>query len=150
MRIRRLGWCLRSLIGIGFVLVASAYLRAPAPDIWAISLRTGVARQVTNHPAADEEPAWAPDGRSILFDSDRNGNADIFVVNPDGTNLRQLTTSPAKEDHGAWSPDGNWIAYQHEEEGNTDVWVMRADGTEQRRLTSHRAAMAGPIGRLIL
>src|SRR5215472_732453 len=43
----------------------------------------------------DYDAVWAPDGKSIVFTSDRNGSADLFRVNPDGTGLTQLTTDPA-------------------------------------------------------
>src|SRR6266852_824475 len=43
----------------------------------------------------DYDPVWAPDGRSIVFTSDRNGSADLYRVNPDGNGLERLTTSDA-------------------------------------------------------
>jgi hypothetical protein len=40
----------------------------------------------------DYDPVWSPDGKSIVFTSDRNGSGDLFRVDPDGTNLTQLTS----------------------------------------------------------
>ena len=47
--------------------------------------------RLTNNSAQDEEPAWAPDGRRLAFVSTRGGNADIYVMNADGSNVAQLT-----------------------------------------------------------
>ena len=79
-----------------------------------------------------------------MFDSERNGNADIFVMNIDGTHLVQLTNSTAKEDHGAWSPDGKFIAYQYNAGDNTDVYLINVDDSNQIRLTTHKARDGWP------
>jgi Tol biopolymer transport system component len=52
----------------------------------------------------DYDPAWAPDGRSIIFTSERDGSADLYRVNPDGTGLERLTDHPAYDDQAAFSP----------------------------------------------
>jgi TolB protein len=56
-------------------------------------------------------PAWSPDGRRIAFASERDGNAEIYVVNADGTGQRNLTRDPGYEGDPAWSPDGRKIAF---------------------------------------
>jgi Tol biopolymer transport system component len=55
----------------------------------------GGSKQVplTTNPARDSDPAWSPDGRSIAFVSDRDGNPEIYVMNADGSNQRRLTAS---------------------------------------------------------
>ena len=53
---------------------------------------------------ADYDPAWAPDGASIVFTSEREGSADLFRVKPDGTALERLTDDPAYDDQAAFSP----------------------------------------------
>ncbi len=55
---------------------------------------SGVVR-LTDHPAADREPAFGRDGQTIFFTSDRDGNDDIYAMNADGTNLRRLTSVPS-------------------------------------------------------
>src|SRR5271169_4472780 len=62
----------------------------------------------------DYDPAWAPDGGSIVFTSERDGSADLFRVNPDGSGLTQLTAEPAYDDQAAFSPDSKQPGvYQH-------------------------------------
>src|SRR3954469_12016178 len=53
----------------------------------------------------DYDAVWAPDGGSIVFTSERNGSADLYRVNPDGSELTQLTNDPAYDDQAAFSPD---------------------------------------------
>jgi WD40 repeat protein len=91
--------------------------------------------QLTDHPRDDSFPSWSPDGRKILFHSDRNGNYDIFVVNYDGTGLTQLTTNTTADTFPVWSPDGRRIAYQSRRDGNKEIFIMDADGSNQTQLT---------------
>jgi Tol biopolymer transport system component len=57
-------------------------------------------------------PRWSPDGKSIAFQSNRSGTAEIWIINPDGSGLRQLTNSMGKSAClPGWSPDGKWLSY---------------------------------------
>ncbi len=75
----------------------------------------------------------------ILFDSERAGNWDIYVMDTDGSNLRRLThtTGEGRESWGAvWSPDRNRIAFASNRHGGEDeIYVMNADGSDVKRLT---------------
>jgi TolB protein len=82
-----------------------------------------------------ENPAWAPDGKSIVFvmktaDSDWN----IYSVHVDGSDLRQLTHGSAWDP--AWSPDGKSIAFVSTLEGKRQISTMSAEGLNVRLLTS--------------
>lgn len=65
----------------------------------------------------------------------RDGNNDLWTINPDGTGLTRLTATPNGERSAAWSPDGTKIAFIRSSHHQPELWVMDADGTNQVRLT---------------
>ncbi len=69
------------------------------------------ATRLTVHDASDSFPAWSPDGRRIAFESDRDGNDEIYVMNADGSGVTRLTDNDAIDRSPAWSPDGRRIAF---------------------------------------
>lgn len=98
---------------------------------------------LTRHPPGgpwkDGSPSWSPDGRRIAFYSERDGNAEIYVMNADGSDVRRLTTSAADEGYPGWSPDGTNISFDSDRDGNFEIYAMDADGSRVRRLTNHPA-----------
>lgn len=79
-------------------------------DIWLESMG-GEATRVTDDRYLDTDPAWSPDGRSLVFSSDRGGGMDLWVHELQGQNLRRLTDLPTSELSASWSPDGRRIAF---------------------------------------
>ena len=69
-------------------------------------------------------------GDSIVFGSDRDGDAEIFVMNADGTDVRQLTDNDNWNGFPSWSPDGDRIAFDSTRYGSNEIFVMNADGTD--------------------
>jgi len=92
---------------------------------------------VTNNPAYDESPAWSPDGNRLAFMSIRDGNAEIYVMNADGSGQTNLTNNSGGDRAVAWSPDGTRLAFSSGRDGNLEVYVMNADGTGQTNITNH-------------
>ena len=94
--------------------------------------------------ACQWHPQWKPDGKQIVYTDDSNNKADIWLMNPDGTNKVRLTDSAS---HGNacysnpdWSPNGKYIVYQSTEglsgTNKRRIYIMTADGTEQNCLMS--------------
>jgi hypothetical protein len=77
----------------------------------------------------DYGPSWSPDGQQILFTSQRDGNREIYVIKPDGTDLTNLTQSPASDNSPVWSPDSKQIAFASNRDGDYDIYVMNRDGS---------------------
>lgn len=59
----------------------------------------------------EDEPVWAPDGRSFAYSSDRSGNFDIWIQGLDHAEPAQLTSHPARDWQPAWSPDGRTLLF---------------------------------------
>jgi Tol biopolymer transport system component len=74
----------------------------------------------------------------IVFDSDQQDpgvNWDIYVMDPNGSNVQRLTTRAAEDREPYVSMDGTRIAFVSDERGNEDIWVMNADGSGLTNLT---------------
>ncbi|MGH7783506.1 MAG: Ig-like domain-containing protein, partial [Candidatus Binatia bacterium] len=80
----------------------------------------------------------------IAFQHTRNGNAEIYIMDPDGSNQTNLTNDQALDESPAWSPDGTRIAFDTDRDGNAEIYVMFSDGSSQTRLTFDPAADRGP------
>ncbi len=90
-------------------------------------------------------PDYSPDGRRIVFDSNRSGNWEVWIANADGSDSRQLTNygrAPASSPR--WSPDGRLIAFHYIGEGNADIYTMTPEGKSIRRLTSEPSREESP------
>ena len=68
-------------------------------------------RQLTNSSARDSNPRWSPDGRWILFESNRSGSNQLWAISSAGGEARQLTAISTGASTGIWSPDGKQIAF---------------------------------------
>ncbi|MGB7339691.1 MAG: protein kinase [Phototrophicaceae bacterium] len=80
--------------------------------------------QLTQDPFADNMyPIASPDGRWIAFQSNRDGNFEIYIVNPNGGQLQRMTFNDVTDRLPAWSPDGEWIIYSSETE--TGIFALR-------------------------
>jgi len=101
--------------------------------------------RLTNHPAAETQPAWSPDGARIAFTSNRDGRGDIFVMNADGSNLANLTNDSDIHMLPVWSPNGAQIAFttwawdgvSEISVVDSEISVVDADGSNLTKLTQH-------------
>lgn len=80
----------------------------------------------------------------IAFHSERDGNAEIYSMNTDGTGLSRLTNHPAFDSAPAPSPDGNKIAFVSNRDGDNEIFVMNTDGTGLMQLTSNSVSDHNP------
>lgn len=122
----------------------------PHMEIFAVGSSTdgtAVLDRLTNSPGYDAECSYSPDGREVLFVSDRDGDPDIFLMNADGTNVRQLTNEPGYDGGPFFSPDGRWIAYRTDriEKDQLQIHVMKADGSDDVAITSGAGVRWAPF-----
>jgi TolB protein len=88
-------------------------------------------------PDTDYDAVWAPDGGSIIFTSERDGSADLYRVNPDGSELTRLTTDPAYDDQAAFSPDAKRLVFVSTRGGGrANLWTLDLATKRAKALTS--------------
>ena len=107
-------------------------------DLWqAAANGSGDApRRLSDSSADDRAPVYSPDGAAVLFDSTRDGNTELYLLDLATGDERRLTDSPGEDWGASWSPDGTLIAFNSDRSGVMDIYVMAADGSDVRRLTS--------------
>jgi Tol biopolymer transport system component len=109
----------------------------PHADIWRVSADGGGSPvKLTDSAGDDRAPVYSPDGSRILFDSTRDGNTEIYVMNADGSKQRRLTVDDGEDWGATWSPDGSQIAFNSDRTGAMEIYLMDADGTGVTRLTT--------------
>jgi TolB protein len=73
--------------------------------------------------------------QKIVFTSDRDGNAEIYIMDGDGKNQKRLTYDNGYDDYASFSPDGGKIVFASGRDGNLEIYIMDSDGKNQKRLT---------------
>jgi Tol biopolymer transport system component/DNA-binding winged helix-turn-helix (wHTH) protein len=121
-----------------FVAAAAVLLAAVIAGIvsWPL-MRSGGAdsavRQFTFLSGLQRMPSWSPDGRSVVFVSDANGQPDLWIQKIDESRANPLTNSPGAESTPDWSPDGRWIAFRSEID-DTGLFVVSPDGGPMQKI----------------
>ena len=122
-------------------------------------------RNLTNRDGYDAEATLSPDGRRILFTSDRDGDLELYAMDVDGTNVTRLTHEEGYDGGAFFSPDGTRVVYRAHHPADpeeladyrslleenlvrpnqVEIWVMEADGSNKRQLTENGAANFAPF-----
>jgi Tol biopolymer transport system component len=122
-------------------------------DIWTMDPDGGGLANLTAKSKADDLSAgWRADGRKLAFVSDRvtatnpEGDYEIFVMNPDGSQQRQITFNALDDEDPAWASEGTRIAFHRDFDPvrgqvDDDLFTMRSDGSGERNLTNSPGVM---------
>jgi TolB protein len=137
---------------LGLTVLAALAAQTPAPrkiglarvfpQPGQIALFVAAADGSGEHPLlapgeTDYDAVWAPDGGSIVFTSERNGSADLYRVNPDGSELTRLTSDPAYDDQAAFSPDSKQLVFVSTRGGGrANLWTVDLASRRAKALTS--------------
>lgn len=92
-------------------------------------------RELTRGEGRDRQPVYSPDGREVLFSSNRSGNLDLWGVDLETDELRQLTDDLGQDYDPGLSPDGETLVWTSDRSGNFEIWIADADGSGGRQLT---------------
>ncbi|MGC9360292.1 MAG: hypothetical protein ACP5G7_07960 [Anaerolineae bacterium] len=128
----------------GYIVFQAKSAPGASWDIYIMRSDGSDPKRLTESEADDTLPSLSPDGRKIVFVTDRDGNREVYVMNRNGSDQTNLSRNAADDWTPAWSPDGSEIAFSSFRDGNWELYVMAADGTNPRRLTAHPAADYGP------
>ncbi len=126
-------------------------------EIYVMDNHGGNQRNLTNNPDRDRSPSWSPDGKRIVFVSDRDAHVhpkrgrptdEIYMMDADGGNQQKLTENRVDDWAPSWSPDGKRIAFVSERDGdnplNLEIYVMDTNGANQQKLTENPGADRDP------
>ncbi|HJR44985.1 MAG TPA: LpqB family beta-propeller domain-containing protein [Actinomycetota bacterium] len=81
----------------------------------------------------------ASSGQAVAFVSDRDGDPEIFIIDPDGTGQLQLTSNTAWDTDPSWSPSGSRLAFSSNRDGDDDIYAMAPDGSDVVNVTDSGA-----------
>lgn len=103
--------------------------------IYIVDIEGGTPQQVT-----DKTPSywhgWSPDGSTVAYTAERNGQYDIYTIPVDGGEETQLTDSPGLDDGPDYSPEGEFIYFNSERTGSMEIWRIDTDGSNPWQLTA--------------
>jgi serine/threonine-protein kinase len=110
-------------------LAVTTYDRPPSDDgqLWIKQLPRGPYSRFTFEGAVNMRPSWSPDGRSVVFISDRGENRDAWIKRADGTREAEILLDESGViDEAFYSPSGEWLVYRRgKEAGERDIFAIR-------------------------
>ncbi|HMN95104.1 MAG TPA: S41 family peptidase [Phycisphaerales bacterium] len=128
-------------------------------DLWKVGSGGGLASRLTSHPQDELASAWSPDGRTIAFESDRDGTRNLHLMNPDGTGLRQVTQLDRAASLAGFGVDGEGrtvltfhSTLEHDSYRSARPYMVSPDGGEALRVHDAFGTMpvVSPSGSLVL
>ena len=116
-------------------------------DIYYFSER-GRPERLTSHPGLDYDAVFSPDGRWVVFTSERRGNPDLYAIDLQrrGEAPRLLIDSGAMEDQAAFSPDGSTLAFVSTQSGNADIYEIDFEPAQMQTMNAARNLTRHPGG----
>ena len=103
--------------------------------VYVVPIEGGTPKQIT-----EKSPSywhgWSPDGKTLAYTGQRDGDFDIYTAPVNGGPETRLTTAKGLDDGPEYSPDGTYIYFNSERSGSMQIWRMKPDGSAQERVTN--------------
>jgi hypothetical protein len=103
--------------------------------VYIVPITGGTPRRITQN-SPSYWHGWSPDGKTLAFVGQRNGDFDIYAIPAAGGEEKRLTTAKGLDDGPEYSPDGKYIYFNSERTGHMQIWRMKPDGSEQEQVFS--------------
>ncbi|MFF8031757.1 amidohydrolase family protein [Streptomyces sp. NPDC016626] len=103
--------------------------------IWLLPAAGGTARRLTGDALDATQPHWAPDGKSLVFQSFREGTYDLWRIGVDGSGARRLTTGDGYDQEPRFSPDGRLVAFASDRDNTGRIEVLDTATGARRVIT---------------
>ena len=123
---------------VGEILVASSRANPPGKFQLYAAERSNLAQltKLTPDTSSASDPAFSPDGSRIAFVSQRDGNAEIYIMNADGTGSTRVTNDPQPDGRPSFTPDGQTLVFHSARNGGKQqIWAVNVDGSGVTQLT---------------
>jgi WD40 repeat protein len=118
-----------------FLAISDSSAEDHKSRVFVVPLAGGTPRQITPN-APSYWHGWSPDGKTLAFTGQRDGNFDIYTISVAGGEETRLTTAPGLDDGPEYSPDGAYIYFNSDRTGQMQIWRMKSDGSGQEQVTS--------------
>jgi TolB protein len=118
-----------------------------------MDLRSKSTTRLTDTPAIDTSPSYAPDGTRLCFESDRGGKPQIYVMPATGGGAQRISFGEGSYSTPVWSPRGDYIAFTKQGGGQFAIGIMKPDGSGERILTAgyhNEGPTFAPNGRVVM
>jgi TolB protein len=108
--------------------------RKAGSQIYVVNIEGGQPVQVTDQ-APSYWHGWSPDGKTLVYCAEREGNYDVYAIPTEGGPEMRLTTDPGLDDGPEFSPDGQHIYFNSTRTGQMKIWRMKPDGSQQEQVS---------------
>jgi Tol biopolymer transport system component len=108
--------------------------RKAGSQIYVVGMGGGQPVKITDQ-APSYWHGWSPDGSTLVYCAEREGNFDVWAIGAHGGKETRLTTDPGLDDGPEYSPDGSWIYFNSTRTGRMKIWRMKPDGSGQEQVS---------------
>ncbi len=108
--------------------------RKAGSQVYIVSVNGGEPVKITDQ-APSYWHGWSPDGTTLVYCAEREGNYDVRAIGAQGGKETRLTTDPGLDDGPEYSPDGASIYFNSTRSGRMKIWRMRPDGSGQEQMS---------------